>query len=72
MASIGLILGILWIFGLGSILALILGSRTNGARRTVGLQRSGVATAAIIVGWLGIAACIFAGALVVGAGPAPG
>ena len=56
LAVAGLVCGILWVFWLGSILAVVLG---HLAREQIdasgGVQRGrGMATAAVVLGWLGL------------------
>lgn len=56
-ALASLVLGILWLWGVGSIIALVLG---YGARREIARSRgaedgSGLATAGIVLGWIGLA-----------------
>jgi hypothetical protein len=81
-AIVSVVLGVLWFAGIGSLLALVFGYR---ARREIknspGSQKgSGLATAGIILGWIGIAilvAGVVGGALTIvmsavsGGGPVP-
>ena len=60
MAVASLVLGILWLYWIGSILAVIFGfigrnqiKRSNGAEKGTGL-----ATAGLILGWLGVASLL--------------
>lgn len=60
LAIAGLVCGILWIFWLGSILAVVLG---HVAREQIdasgGVQRGrGMATTAVVLGWLGLAVLV--------------
>jgi hypothetical protein len=59
-AIVAVVLGVLWFAGIGSVLALVFGYR---ARREIkssgGSQKgSGLATAGIILGWIGIAVLV--------------
>lgn len=54
-AVASLVLGIVWIGGLGSIIAVILGHISRSAARKEGRQPSGVALAGVILGYIGIA-----------------
>jgi len=60
MAIASLILGILWIGGLGSILAVIFGhiARKEIREGRASAQGGGLALAGIIMGWVGIVALI--------------
>jgi hypothetical protein len=52
-----LILGVLWLYWIGSVLALLLGDVARGQiRRSNGAQGGdGMATAGIVLGWIGLA-----------------
>jgi hypothetical protein len=56
MAIASLVLGIVWIYGIGSILALVFGYQgRNEIDRSNGTQTGrGMATAGIVLGWIGI------------------
>ena len=56
MAIASLVLGILWIYWIGSIVALFLGyaARREIRRDPEGIEGSGLATAGIILGWIGM------------------
>jgi hypothetical protein len=54
-AVASLVLGIVWLGGLGSIIAVILGHVSRSASRKQGRQPSGVALAGVILGYIGIA-----------------
>lgn len=54
-AVASLVLGIVWIGGLGSIIAVILGHISRSSARKEGRQPSGVALAGVILGYVGIA-----------------
>lgn len=54
-AIASLILGLLWLGGLGSILALIFGYQARSQMRAnPAMQGSGMATAGLVLGWLGV------------------
>ena len=59
-AVASLVLGILWLYGVGAILALIFGYMAKGQiDRSGGMQTGrGLAIAGIVLGWIGIAALI--------------
>ena len=56
-AIASVLLGVLWLAGIGSLLALVFGSRARREiKNSAGSQKgSGMATAGIILGWIGIA-----------------
>ena len=56
MAIASLVLGIVWIYGIGSILALVFGYQgRNEIDRSNGTQTGrGMATAGIVLGWIGV------------------
>ena len=56
-AIVAVVLGVLWFAGIGSVLALVFGYRgRREIKNSAGTQKgSGLATAAIILGWIGIA-----------------
>jgi hypothetical protein len=56
------VLGVLWLAGIGSLLALVFGYRARREiRNSAGSRRgSGLATAGIILGWIGIAILLIA------------
>lgn len=56
-AIVSVVLGVLWFAGIGSLLALVFGYRARREIKTsAGSQKgSGLATAGIILGWIGIA-----------------
>ena len=73
-AVASLVLGLLWLYGLGSVLALVLGYK---ARREIdaggGVQGGrGLATSGIILGWIGVAllALVVLGVILFGLGVA--
>jgi Domain of unknown function (DUF4190) len=61
MAIASLVLGILFLYGVGSILALILGYTAKGQiDRSEGAERGrGLAIGGIVLGWIGIAGAVF-------------
>jgi hypothetical protein len=54
MAIASLVLGILWIYWIGSILALVFGYVARRQIRERGEQGAGMATAGIVLGWIGV------------------
>jgi hypothetical protein len=66
MAIASMVLGILWIYWVGSILALIFGYVARDQIKRNGQQGDGMAVAGIVLGWVGIgilaAVLIIAGA----------
>jgi hypothetical protein len=71
-AIVSVLLGVLWFGGIGSVLALVFGYRARRAiKNSGGSQKgSGLATAGIILGWVGIAILAAAAAAAVAAGVA--
>jgi Domain of unknown function (DUF4190) len=69
-AIVSVLLGVLWFGGIGSVLALVFGYRARRQiKNSAGSQKgSGLATAGIILGWIGIAilAAAAAAALIAG------
>jgi Domain of unknown function (DUF4190) len=65
MAIASLVLGILWIFWVGSILALIFGYVARNQMRQRPQGGGGLAIAGIVLGWIGIATLLLS--IVVGA-----
>ena len=55
MAIASMVLGIVWIFWIGSILALVFGYLAKKQIRERGEGGGGMATAGIVLGWIGIA-----------------
>jgi Domain of unknown function (DUF4190) len=54
MAVASMILGILWIYWIGSILALVFGYIARNQIRERGEGGSGMAVAGIVLGWVGV------------------
>ena len=55
LAVASLVLGILWIYWVGSVLALIFGYVAKGQMRADPRQQgAGLATAGIVLGWIGV------------------
>ncbi|WP_158545848.1 DUF4190 domain-containing protein [Blastococcus sp. TF02A-30] len=54
MAVASMVLGILWLYWIGSILALVFGYVAKQQIRQRGDSGSGMATAGIVLGWVGI------------------
>jgi hypothetical protein len=73
---VSVLLGVLWIMGIGSVLALVFGYRARREIKTsAGSQKgSTLATAGIVLGWVGIAMLlvVVAGGLGLVAGSAGG
>lgn len=69
LAIASLVLGILWLYGFGSIVALILGYIARGQIDGSGGRQGGrgLAIAGIVLGWIGFAAVILFGVVVVSA-----
>jgi len=67
MAVASLVLGILWIYWIGSILALVFGYAGLNQIRQRGQAGRGLAIAGIILGWIGIAILVI-GVIAVAAG----
>jgi hypothetical protein len=71
LAIAAMVLGILWIYWIGSILALVFGYVAKGQINASGGQQGGkgMAIAGIVLGWVGIGfLCIGVVALLLGAG----
>lgn len=58
LAIASLILGILWLYWVGSVLALIFGYVARSQIRERGEGGAGLATAGIVLGWIGIAVLV--------------
>ena len=57
LAIASLVLGLLWLSGLGSLLAVIFGTQARRQMRNdPGLRGAGLATAGIVLGWVGVSA----------------
>lgn len=54
LAIASLVLGIVWIYWIGSILALVFGYVAKNQIRRTGEGGSGMATAGIVLGWVGV------------------
>jgi hypothetical protein len=54
MAVAAMVLGLLWAYWAGSVLALILGYLARGEIRRTGQGGDGMAVAAIVLGWAGL------------------
>ena len=54
LAIASMVLGIIWIYGIGSILALIFGYIARQQIRERGGSGAGMATAGIVLGWVGV------------------
>src|ERR1700692_2932478 len=59
LAIASMVLGIVWIYGIGAILALIFGYRARGQIKRNGQRGGGMAIAGIVLGWVGVAGLIF-------------
>ena len=64
LAIASMVLGILWLYWIGSILALVFGYIARKQIRERGEAGGGMATAGIVLGWIGVA--VFVLAVVVG------
>ena len=60
MAIASMVLGIVWVYWIGSILALVFGYVAKKQIKQRGGQGSGMATAGIALGWVGIGLLIIA------------
>jgi hypothetical protein len=58
MAVASTVLGIVWVYWIGSILALVFGYVALGQIRQRGQQGRGMAIAGIVLGWIGVATLI--------------
>ncbi|HEY2265893.1 MAG TPA: DUF4190 domain-containing protein, partial [Streptosporangiaceae bacterium] len=58
MAVASLALGILWIYWIGSVLALIFGYQARKQIAERGESGAGLATAGIVLGWIGVGVMI--------------
>jgi hypothetical protein len=54
MAVASMVLGILWIYWIGSVLALVFGYIARSQIRQSGEGGSGLAVAGIVLGWVGL------------------
>jgi hypothetical protein len=54
MAIASMVLGIVWIYWIGSILALVFGYIAKGQIRERNESGAGMATAGIVLGWVGV------------------
>ena len=55
MAIASMVLGIIWLYWIGSVLALVFGYVAKRQIRATGESGGGMATAGIVLGWIGIA-----------------
>jgi hypothetical protein len=60
MAIASMVLGILWIYWIGSVLALVFGYIAKSQIRDRNENGGGMATAGIVLGWIGIAVFVIA------------
>jgi hypothetical protein len=58
MAIASMVLGILWVYWVGSVLALIFGYVARSQIRQRGQGGDGMAVAGIVLGWIGVATLI--------------
>lgn len=58
MAVASLVLGICWLGGLGSLLAVIFGHVSRHDAKTAGMQPPGMATAGLVLGYAGLAVIV--------------
>jgi hypothetical protein len=54
MAVASMVLGILWLYWIGSVLALVFGYLAKNQIRERGEGGAGMATAGIVLGWVGV------------------
>ena len=59
MAIASMVLGIVWLWGLGSVLALVLGYAAKREIKRTNQNGSGMATAGIVLGWIGAVGIVF-------------
>ena len=59
MAIASMVLGILWLYWIGSILALVFGYTAKKQIRERGEAGGGMATAGIVLGWVGVGFLLF-------------
>lgn len=71
MAIASMVLGILWIYWIGSILALVFGYLARKQIRERGEDGNGMAIAGIVLGWIGVALLLVTIAFVVWVGLSP-
>jgi Domain of unknown function (DUF4190)/Host cell surface-exposed lipoprotein len=64
LAITSLILSILWFLGLGSLLAVIFGHRSRGESKRNGRSTSALATAGVVIGYIGLAGAALTIALI--------
>jgi hypothetical protein len=60
LAIVSLVLGILWLYWIGSVLALVFGYMARKQIRERGDDGAGLATAGIVLGWIGVGAFVLA------------
>jgi len=70
LAVASMILGILWLYWIGSILALVFGYEARSQIRRGGDGGNGMAIAGIVLGWIGVGFLVIA-IMVVAAGTVP-
>lgn len=58
LAVASLVLSLVYVGGLGSLLAVIFGHKSRGAARRAGRQPSGLATAGLVLGYIGLAVTV--------------
>lgn len=59
LAIAGFVLSIVWVYGIGSVLAVIFGHISRSQMKRDGKQGGGLALAGLIIGYIGIVATIF-------------
>jgi hypothetical protein len=59
LAIASMVLGIVWLYGVGSILALVFGYQAKRQIARTGQRGTGLATAGIVLGWVGVVGVIF-------------
>lgn len=58
LAVASLVLGILWVFWLGSILAVIFGHKALSDIKRTGAEGKGLAVAGLVLGWIGVGSLV--------------
>ena len=59
LAIASMVLGIVWLYGVGSILALVFGYQAKRQIARTGQRGAGMTTAGIVLGWVGVVGLVF-------------